>query len=164
MVPLADTDLLTHRDLYLRAALPGLNLVATQGLEHAVLAMATAVSTQTTEQWAFRAQQSADKELASLPSMKFGVLLPQLMRFLDITREEQLPLVWIDLAKCTKKQELSVFMQQVEAFAYSAHRFNCVPPVILPKLHQDILNLHFVAEFQDDITTGIHPFCCCLRQ
>lgn len=38
-------DLLTHLDLYLRAALCGLNLAATQGLEHAVLTMAVEVST-----------------------------------------------------------------------------------------------------------------------
>lgn len=36
MVPLADTDLLTHRDIYLKAALPGRHTAATRGLEHAV--------------------------------------------------------------------------------------------------------------------------------
>jgi hypothetical protein len=84
-------DLLIHLDLYLRAALCGLNLAATQGLEHAVLTMAVEVSTKTAEQHAFQAQQAVDKELASLPCTKFDVLLPQLMHFLFVTQYEQLP-------------------------------------------------------------------------
>jgi hypothetical protein len=49
-------------------------------------------------------------------------------------------------------------MQQVEAFAYYAHGFNHVLLVTLPKSHQNILNLLFLVEFQDDITAWTYPF------
>jgi hypothetical protein len=73
-VPLADMDLLSHRDACLNLALPYHLQSSPQGLESAVFQMAATLTTQTEEQKAHRLLQAQERNQPTLPFQKFGVL------------------------------------------------------------------------------------------
>ena len=91
--PVADKDLLAHRAMALKLALPGLG-EPSAGLESALLQMATAVVAQTNDQRLVREAHANEALAPTLPSAKFRNTLPILMDALQVQDEMDLPQLW----------------------------------------------------------------------
>jgi hypothetical protein len=155
--PVADSDLILHRDAQLKQALPGLGHTPAN-LETALLQMAQAVATQTNDNRLARETKAAESLLPTLPSSKFKNTLPILMDYLQVVDETDLPLLWHQWANSNKRQEFSVLRELLDTFSRSPQAFYNLSPVVSAKLVQDLLSFTFLGESQDDLKSGIQPF------
>jgi hypothetical protein len=130
------------------------------GIEHALTAMATAVVQQTDEARTARENKQLQEELPKLPSNadKFKHTLHILMRLLNLDDEDMLPTLWHEWANCGKKQEVAILKHLLDSYAQSEHAFVTKTPVVTPKLAQDLIAFNFIGENRDDVNTGLSPF------
>jgi hypothetical protein len=156
-VPLADQDLLAHRQRLQRQALTGLHQPA-ETLELALTQMAAAVTHNTNENRLAREEKAARAAEPKLPSDKFTITLNILQEYLEIPNENDLPPLWHRWANGTKKQEFTILSDQLGAYARGAEAFITTMPVVNVHLVQDLLSFTFVGDTLDDIKTGIQPF------
>jgi hypothetical protein len=157
IAPTADENLLLQRNKTLSQALPQLNAPA-QSLETALSNMATALINQTNDQRHVREQKAMLEASPKLPSDRFNVTLPVLLDLLQIANEDDLPVLWHRWANCTKKQEVQVLRDSLDAYAISAEAFSPGVPIITLRLVQDLLSFNFLGQSADDIKSGLHPF------
>jgi hypothetical protein len=155
--PVADKDLLAHRAMAMKLALPGLDEPPT-GLTTALLQMATAVVAQTNDQRLAREAQANEEATPTLPSAKFRNTLPILMDTLQVQDEMDLPPLWHQWANATKRQEFGVLRELLDSYARGPDSFYSMAPVASAKLIQDLLNFTFAGDSQDDLKTGLQPF------
>jgi hypothetical protein len=134
--PVADRDLILHRSLILKQALPGIGQPA-EGLEVALLQMANAVVAQTNDQRLAREVKANEAALPTLPSAKFKNTLPILMEFVQVQDETDLPLLWHQWANSNKRQEFSVLRELLDTYSRSVEAFYNMSPVVSAKLVQD---------------------------
>jgi hypothetical protein len=156
-VPLADQDLLAHRQRLQRQALTGLYQPA-KTLELALTQMAAAVTHNTNDNRLAREEKAARAAEPKLPSDKFTITLNILQEYLETPDENNLPPLWHRWANGTKKQEFTILSDQLGAYARGAEAFSTTVPVVNVRLVQDLLSFTFVGDTLDDIKTGIQPF------
>jgi hypothetical protein len=113
--PVADQDLILHRQLVLRLALPGLGQPS-EGLESALFQMANAVVLQRNDQRLARETKGNEALEPILPSAKFRNTLPFLMDFLQVQDEMDLPPLWHQWANALKGQEFSVLRDLLDNY------------------------------------------------
>jgi hypothetical protein len=53
----------------------------------------------------------------------------------------------------------SVLRKFLESYARSDQAFVSLAPILTPKLHSDLSTVTFLADHQDDLKTGLQPFC-----
>jgi hypothetical protein len=157
IAPPADEVLLSHRHEILHQVLPALS-APPQALEMALAQMAAAIITQTNDQRQVHEQRLADEQEAKLPSTRFTVTLPVLMEYLQIDDECNLPEIWHSWSNCTKRQELQVLRNTLDAFARTPDAYSTTVPLVSARLTQDMLNFNFVGHSVDDLLGGLHPF------
>jgi hypothetical protein len=155
--PAADRDLIIHRNIALKLALPGIGQPPL-GLEVALMQMASAVVNQTNDQRLARKTKTAEANQPVLPSAKFKNTLPILMEFTQVNDEMELPPLWHQWANSTKRQEFSILWELLENYSRSPEAFYFLAPVVSAKLVQDLLTFTFLGDSQDDIKTGLQPF------
>jgi hypothetical protein len=143
----------------MKLLLPGL-LHLSDGKENALTTMATAIVQQTYKARTTRETKQLEDETPKLPSTvdKFKHTLHILLRLLNLDDEEALPLLWHEWANCGKKQELAILKDLLDNYAQSPDHFLTKPPVITPKLIQELIAFNFIGEHRDDVTTGLSPF------
>jgi hypothetical protein len=156
-VPLADQDLLAHRQRLQRQALAGLYQPA-ETLELALTQMAAAVTHNTNDNRLAREEKAARAAEPKLPSNKFTITLNILQEYLKTPDENNLPPLWHRWANGTKKQEFTILSDQLCAYARGPEAFSTTVPVVNVRLVQDLLSFTFVGDTLDDIKTGIQPF------
>ena len=156
-VPLADQDLLAHRQRLQRQALTGLYQPA-ETLELALTQMAAAVTHNTNDNRLAREEKAARAAEPKLPSDKFTITLNILQEYLETPDENNLPPLWHRWANGTKKQEFTILSDQLGAYARGPEAFSATVPVVNVRLVQDLLSFTFVGDTLDDIKTGIQPF------
>jgi hypothetical protein len=157
MVPAADEKLLAHMHSVVHQILPGLS-APPASLESALAQMATALIAQTNDSRQAREQRLADKKAEKLPSDRFTVTLPVLMEYLQVEDERNLPEIWTRWSNCTKRQEMQVLRDALDAFARSPDAYSSSVPIVTARLTQDMLNFNFVGQSADDLKGGLHPF------
>lgn len=156
-VPAADEQLLSHTHSVLHQALPGLS-APPYALETALSQMATAIVAQTNDARQAREQKLAEDRAEKLPSERFTVTLPVLLEYLEVADERNLPDIWTRWANCTKRQEMQVFRDSLDAFARSPDAYTSTVPLVTARLTQDMLSFSFVGQSADDLKGGLHPF------
>jgi hypothetical protein len=156
-VPLADEDLIAHRQRLLQQVLPGLHQPK-DSLERAITQMAVAITQNTADNCHAREEKAAREQDAKLPSEKYTATIGILQEYLLQPDERELPALWHQWANCNKKQEFNVLTEQLQAYSRSNDSFSPCPPVASAKLLQDLQNFVFVGESADDIKTGLQPF------
>jgi hypothetical protein len=139
--------------------LPGLSHIS-DGLEHAITTMATAIAQQTYEARDARESKQLEAETPKLPSTvdKFKHTLHILLKLLNVDDEDALPPWWHEWANCGKKQELSILKDLLDNYAQSQDHFSTRAPIITPKLIQDLIAFNFIGDHRDDVMTGLSPF------
>jgi hypothetical protein len=155
--PPADEVLLAHRHELLHQVLPALS-APPQSLETALSHMATALINQTNDQRQAREQRFVDEQEPKLPSTRFTVTLPVLMEYLQVDDERNLPEIWHSWSNCTKRQELQVLRDTLDAFPRTPAAYSTTVPLVTARLTQDMLNFNFVGHSADDLSGGLHPF------
>jgi hypothetical protein len=120
--------------------------------------MAAALVTQTNDDRINREHKAAREAAPKLPSDRFNVTLPVLLDLLQIPSEDDLPPIWHRWANCTKKQEVQVLWDSLDAYARSPDAFSPGVPIITLRLVQDLLSFNFMGQSADDIKMGLHPF------
>jgi hypothetical protein len=155
--PAADQDLILHRNLALKLALPGLGQPS-KGLEAALFQMASAVVNQTNKQRVARDIRANEAQLPVLPLAKYKNTLPILMDFFQVHDEIELPPLWHQWANASKRQEFSVLRELLDTYSCGAEAFYYLVPVVSAKLVQDLLSFTFMGDSQDDLKTGLQPF------
>jgi hypothetical protein len=155
--PLADQDLIAHRQRLQRQVLPGL-YQPDETLELALTQMAAAVTQNTNESRIAREEKAARATDPKLPSDKFTITLNILLEYLGIADENNLPPLWHRWANDTKKQEFAILSDQLYAYARGPDAFIPSTPVVLVRLVQDLLSFTFVGDTLDDIKMGLQPF------
>jgi hypothetical protein len=93
-----------------------------------------------------------------LPSDRFKVTLPVLLEYLQVQDEANLPPIWHRWSNCTKKQEVQVLRDTLEAFARTGDAFSSSVPLVTPRLVQDLLEFAFISSSVDELKSGLHPF------
>jgi hypothetical protein len=156
-VPLADEDLIIHRQRLQRLVLPSLYRPQ-ESFERAITQMAVAVTQSTNETRAAREEKAARQAEPKLPSDRFTVTLHILQSYLQIEDERHLPLLWHRLANSTKKQDFHVLSDLLQAYARGPEKFTTCAPIATAKLMQDLINFVFVSESTNDIKSGLQPF------
>jgi hypothetical protein len=86
------------------------------------------------------------------------MLFTSLKSMLNVNVEAELPEFWFTLAAAPKKQEFSTVRDYLDAYSRTQNAFLAVSPIPTPKLLQDLTSATFVADHDDDLKTGIHPF------
>jgi hypothetical protein len=157
IAPPADELLLSHYHGILHCTLPGL-LAPPQSLETALSQMATALMAQTNDTKQAQEQKFADEQAPKLPSECFTVTLPVLMEYLQQRDERHLPDIWHHWANCSKRQELQVLRDTLDAFARSPDAYSSTVPIVTARLMQDLLAFNFIGQLADDLKGGLHPF------
>jgi hypothetical protein len=155
--PPADEHLLEQRNQILNSALPALRSPP-QKLENALSQMAVALIAQTNDNRAARDQRAMQEAEPKLPSERFTVTLPVLLDILQLASEIELPPLWHRWANCTKRQEVQVLQDSLDAYARSADAFSPAIPIVTIRLVQDLLAFKFMGQSADDIKVGLHPF------
>jgi hypothetical protein len=155
--PPADKQLLRQRHSVLNQLLPAL-AAPPQSLETALTHMATALIAQTNDTRVARELKSAQDAEPKLPSDRFKVTLPVLLEYLEMQNEADLPQVWHAWANCTKKQEIQILRDALDAFTCTADAFSTSVPVVTARLVQDLLAFNFMGSSSEDIQGGLHPF------
>ncbi len=155
--PTADESLLTQRHAILHQALPGL-AAPPQALETALSQVATALIYQTNDGCQVREQRAADALEPKLPSARFAVTLPVLMEYLQVADERNLPDIWHQWANASKKQDIQVLRDALDAFARSPDAYSSSVPIVTAHMTQDLLAFNFVGHSSDDVKGGLHPF------
>jgi hypothetical protein len=155
--PPADEQLLRQRHKVLYQLLPALS-APPQTLETALTHMAAALIAQTNDARMARELKSTQDAEPKLPSDRFKVTLPVLLEYLEIQNEADLPQVWHAWANCTKKQEIQILRDALDAFTRTADAFSTSVPVVTARLVQDLLAFNFVGTSSEDIQGGFHPF------
>ncbi len=155
--PPADEYLLLQRNKILHSALPQL-AAPSQSLETALAQMAAAIVAQTNDGRQAREIKAAVDAAPKLPSDRFKVTLPILLDLLQIASEDDLPPIWHLWANCTKKQEVQVLRDALDAYARSNEAFAPGVPIVTLQLVQDLLEFNFLGQSVDDIKMGLHPF------
>jgi hypothetical protein len=77
---------------------------------------------------------------------------------LEIVDKHQSPPLWHQWANSTKRQEVNVLNEALQAYTRGPDAFSTCAPVVTPKLVQDQLNFVFMGESLDDIKSGNQPF------
>jgi len=157
-VPLADQDLIAHRQRLQRQVLPGLYQPA-ETLELALTQMAAAVTQNTNESQIAREEKAARAADPKLPSDKFTITLNIFLEYLGIADKNNLPPLWgIGGQTAPKKKEFAILSDQLYAYARGPDAFVPSAPVFSVRLVQDLLSFTFVGDTLDDIKTGLQPF------
>jgi hypothetical protein len=120
--------------------------------------MATALIAQTNDTRQAREQKSAEDQEPKLPSARFTVTLPVLMEYLQLEDERNLPDIWHRLSNCTKRQEIQVLRDSLDAFTRYPNAYLSTVPIVTVCLTQDLLAFNFVGQSIDDLKGGLHPF------
>jgi hypothetical protein len=120
--------------------------------------MAVALIAQTNDNRAARDQLAMQEAEPKLPSERFTVTLPVLLDILQLHSELDLPPLWHRWANCTKRQEVQVLQDSLDAYARSADAFSPAVPIVTIRLVQDLLAFKFMGQSADDIKVGLHPF------
>lgn len=157
VAPAADKDLIMHRNLALKLALPGIHQPS-NGLESALYQMANAVAAQTSDQRLARETRANEALLPVLPSAKFRNTLPILMDFCQVHDELELPQLWHQWSNASKRQEFSILRELLDSYARGPEAFYHLAPVVSAKLVQDLLSFTFMGDSQDDLKSGLQPF------
>jgi len=157
IAPLADQDLINHRQRILKQVLRSIFQPA-QSLEVAITQMAAAVTQSTNDNRAAHEEKAARATEPKSPSNKFMRTLPILLNYLEIPDEANLPTLWHEWANCNKKQEFLILEDLLQAYAQGPDAFSVSTPVVNLHLVQDLLNFSFVAESLEDLKTGLQPF------
>jgi hypothetical protein len=155
--PPADEHLLDQGNQILNSALPALRSPP-QNLENALSQMAVALIAQTNDNRIARDQRAMQEAEPKLPSEQFTVTLPVLLDILQLQSELNLPPLWHRWANCTKRQEVQVLQDSLDAYARSAEAFSQAVPIVTIRLVQDLLAFKFMGQSADDIKQGLHPF------
>jgi hypothetical protein len=153
--PFIDTALSNHRSqarILTRIGAPS------QGFEATLVQMANALVTQNAEARNARLVHELERDQPTLPSAKFNMLFTSLKSMLNVNVEAELPEFWFTLAAAPKKQEFSTVRDYLDAYSRTQNAFLAVSPIPTPKLLQDLTSATFVADHDDDLKTGIHPF------
>jgi hypothetical protein len=155
--PLADEQLINHRQRILKQVLPALYQPA-QTLELAITQMAAAVTQNTNDSRMAREEKQARLNEPKLPSDRFNRTLNILLNYLDTPEEANLPPLWHQWSNCTKKQEFLILNDLLHSYSRGPEAFSTCTPVVNLRLVQDLLNFSFVSETVDDLKIGLQPF------
>jgi hypothetical protein len=158
VAPIADQDLVQHRNTILYSTLPWLRERQEVGLNAAIIQMANAVATQANEARSARLAKEAERDQPTLPSTKFNLLFNNLKNYLNMQDEVEFPEFWFSLAAVKKKLEFGVVRDALDSYSRSDHAFIALAPIPTPKLVADLTTLPFVSDHPDDLKTGIQPF------
>ena len=156
LVPMADRELLEHRQRIINHDLPGRHRME-HGLEGSILQLANAVANNTRDAHEARLAHEEERGRDKLPSQCFP-LIDELMRYCNVNDEAQLPDLWQALASSTKKQDLSILQDKVTKYAVGPYRYGSATPIVSPQTLQHILALTFSSASTDDFKTGLQPF------
>jgi len=157
IVPPADALLLEHRATALATALPGRAQMGAT-IETALLTLAQSVAAQTNDVRLAREAKAAEQRQPTLPSAKYRNTIGILMEYLQVNDEATLPELWHQWANSDKRQEYTILKELLDACARIPGSFSTLAPVVTPKLLQDLRTFTFLADSQDDLKTGLHPF------
>jgi hypothetical protein len=155
--PFVDENLIKHRGELLDRMLPSRN-APSMGLEAALTQFANAVATHTTKDRTARLARDIEKDMPTTPAAKFGLLIDSLKNLLNVEDEADLPEFWFQLSAAKKKQEFSVLRESLDSYARSDRAFIVLAPIATPKMHSDLATVTFLADYQDNLKSGIQPF------
>ncbi len=103
------------------------------------------------------ADQRRQVEANKLPSDLFGSNVIKLMRWCQVSTENQLPQVWKDLAKAPKGRQRQVLERAVNEAVESLGYQNLNLQITLA-VSKRIIGLEWVMFTDDDLGSGLHPF------
>jgi hypothetical protein len=154
-VPLADAQLIQHRWDLVTRDLPVLDPTQVQ---HSAQHIAASIGALAHEQRVARLDDArrrlADKTKS--PTAHFGTAVRAILRLCHSANESGLPLLYQDLAKTPKRQELGVIKAAIDDTA--AHLGVHSSLVVSPNLGKQIATLNWKMSNPEDLSTGIHPF------
>jgi hypothetical protein len=89
------------------------------------------------------------------PADAYGTTLETLLRIEHVERQEQLPRVWTDLARCTKGQMIPTLTNH---FSMMAARLGVTPPLVTKKVMEFFVGLRFGFIDPSNLLDSISPF------
>jgi hypothetical protein len=131
--PPADELLLANHHSILHRALPQLS-APPASLETALTHIAAALEGQANNNHLASDQKLAEDLEPKLSSKRFQVTLLVLLEYLQVTNEQDLPLIWHSWANCAKRQEVQVLQDTLDAFAREPKSFSASIPVVTVRL------------------------------
>jgi hypothetical protein len=155
-VPLADARLIQHCWSFVIQDLPVLDPTQVQHGAHYIAASIGALAhEQRVARHEDQLRRAADKN--KTPQAYFGSALRAILRLCQVTHESRLPLLYREVAKSPKRQELGVIQAAVDDAAATLLGVH-VSLVVTPNLGKKLATLAWKMSDPDDLATGIHPF------
>jgi hypothetical protein len=127
----------------------------TQGATQIVLGLGQLVSKQ--RQARVEDNQRRQREANKTPSDLFGTNIIKLMRWCQVTTEDQLPQVWRDLAQAPKGKQQQVLNRAVDE-AVEALEYKNLNLQVTLAVSKRIFGLEWILFTNDDLGSGLHPF------
>ena len=90
------------------------------------------------------------------PSEVFGSQIENVMRLCRVAREQDLPGVWLELARTPVKQHRTVIQKWVDQTANDIA--DGISIIVTPTLVKKITTLEFVMRNKQSLESGVHPF------
>ena len=101
-------------------------------------------------------RRATRKKENKLPSEVFGGQIANVMRLCRVGKEEDLPGVWLELARTPTKQHRSVIQKWID---YTSDAIaDGLPIVVTPTLVKKVTTLDFMMRNKQSLESGVHPF------
>ena len=101
-------------------------------------------------------KRQKEQDKVKLPSERFGGQIHNVMRLVNVSSEEELPIVWHDLASESSKQHRSMIQKHLNATAEDIAE--SIQLVVTPALVKKVSTLEFRMTNRESLETGMHPF------
>ena len=150
---LMDSVLSAHRFALLRDDLPlRFGVVADMGQ------VVQAIGGLRADQAAHTAERIRRADADKLPSKRWGIQLNQLLSFCHVDDEQNLPVVWRDMAKQGVKRDRATVQFHLTTQTREPNSLSSRAPICSPDLAKDLGNLIFSAGSADLLENGISIF------
>ena len=152
VVPMIDTELHHARERIVNNDLTA-RFNQMTGVQDSILRLAAVVADNTT-----RTVSLQSEEKAKTPAKLWPQTLDLLLRYTEVTRENELPKLYESIAKASKSERRIVMQQAMTSRANSPNAF-CVQPVVVNLgLAKCIYEFDFAASDPDNLSQGLQPF------
>ena len=151
-VPLVDMELFQAREIIINNDLRG-RYSQGIGFQDSVLRLAAAVADNTNKTVALAAEDKDRK-----PSKVWPQTIELLMKYTCVANEQDLPDLYIALAKAAKHERRMVIQQALSVYCNSAAAFCMQPLVVNLTIAKCIQEFDFVALDPDILSLGLQPF------